>query len=204
MFVRTNNLKAVIHQMYGRPYCKEYGKAYVLVSSQDYEKYISKGKTLNTFGATFAIIDEKPQFVWGELNFGDYKVMGAEREESLLETMAEHNLMVSEKAQDRVAFTDPEKIMFSIGGKAYTAEETRRWQLGPWQAFLYYHDNGYSYMGTDPAKSPESFVNAAIKHVKERGYYSPSASINGFTFKDDFTCLVRIGKNEQWSEVSNS
>lgn len=205
MFVRVDNLRTIRHRMFGGAYYKEYGKAYVLVSCEDYNNYISKKETLHTFGATFAIIGEKPQFVWGDINFGqNYKVMEREREESLLETMAEHNLKICEKFKNRVAFIDAERMKFSISGKLYTADEARNYTLEQGQAFLYFHDNGYSFIGTDPAKSPQDFVNTAIAHVRNRGFFEPASSVNGFTFKEDFTCMVRIGKNEHWSEVSNT
>lgn len=202
MFVKANDLKAIEHR-WGSNLYKKYGKAYILVTEQDYKNYVSTGKPMRNFGATFIIKDNKPQYIFGDILFGECSVVEGERKESLLDTMAEHNLKLSEKNNHRVDFIDHEKMMFSINGKLYTADEARHWELKPGLAFEYFHDNGYSFIGTSPAKSPQAFVDSAIRYVKEKGYFSPIL-ICGFDFKKDFTCYVRIGKNESWSEVSNT
>lgn len=202
MFVRANNLKTVEHRTWCKQ-TKEYGKVYVLVNKNDVEKYISTGKPKHHYDATFIIKDNKPQYIFGDVIFGECKVMCKEREKSLLETMAAHNLKVSDKFSTLVSLIDPEKMLFSINGKNYTADEVRQWKLKPGEAFLYYYDNGYSYIGTEPANSPASFVDGAIRCQSKSLRFSP-VDIFGFRYKRDFTCEVIIGEDKSWSEISNT
>lgn len=163
-----------------------------------------KGEPLNVWSlmSYIGIVDNKPQRLSCKLFFSEYSIVSKEREESLLETLNDSNLTISEKGN--VAFLDYSKVCFKIGGKKLTYDEFCQYQLPEGCVFHQVFDNGYSYIGSDPFKvTSKEYADVAIKTAKERNYVW-FEWIHGFRCDDDFCIYVPYGKDKHFSEVSNT
>lgn len=117
-----------------------------------------------------------------------------------------------------VFIKDKSKLRFRVqnGTKLYTidnlADAAKELKAG--QAFVWFSDNGYSYMGTDPTKI-ESIVEYVAKLTSGKTEFDKSVSRefvprlhnfeDGYFAKGEHGEIVlRVGKDKHWSEVSNT
>lgn len=150
------------------------------------------------------------------------------------QTLAENNLAFREYSQlttpsifthkrvkwlrRDVFIKDKSKLRFRVWGgeKVYTLDNLKdaASELKAGQAFVWFADNGYSYMGTTPSNIDKvvEYVEKLTQGTTEfvdgaRSAFIPRLSHfnDGYFAKGkDGVITLRVGKNEHWSEVSNT
>lgn len=184
-----------------------YPCAYILASDysiRQIEELRAKGEPLEKWSLVnqIGIVDDEPIKLGCTLVFSEYKVVSKEREESLLETLKEHNLTINDKGS--ICFYDYSKIMFEIDGNVLTYDEFCQYELPEGQVFKYVHDNGYSYIGSNPFYgTAKQYADNAISVAKKIGSIW-GGWMYGFRLNDIYCIDVPYGKDESYSCVSNT
>lgn len=203
MFLKIKNVKV----MSGRWVKCHVPLAYVNVSDyqfKDMKKLEEKGEPLKVWSMIpyIGIVGNKPQKLGCTLIFSEYSVIVKEREKSLLETLNDSNLTISEKGN--IAFLDYSKVCFKIDSKKLTYDEFCQYQLPKGKVFHEVFDNGYSYCGSDPFRgTSKKYADTAIKVAKKLNHVWFGWTY-GFRCDDDFCIDVPYGKDECYSEISNT
>ena len=203
MFLKIKNVKA----MSGRWVKSHTPLAYVNVSDYQFnelKKLEEKGQPLKVWSLTpyIGIIDNKPQKLGCTLIFSEYSVVDKERVESLLETLNDSNLTINCKGS--IAFLNYSKVCFKINGKKLTYDEFCQYQLPKGQVFHEVFDNGYSYCGSEPLRvTSKKYAEIAIGVAKKLNHVWFGWTY-GFRCDDDFCIYVPYGKDERYSEVSDT
>lgn len=182
---------------------RKHDLAYVICSDYQYEQLVKDGaKRLRSPSPYIAIINEEVVVLDSELMITQYMIVSAERNESLMETLNEHNLTINEKGQ--VCFLDYSQIDFKVDGNILTYNDFCRYELPEGQVFKFVHDNGYSYIGSSPFRgTAKEFADGAIALAKKKGYVW-FWWMCGRRFDEDFCIDVSYGRDESYSCVSNS
>lgn len=204
MFIKIKNVR----RKHGRDVSKVlYPCAYILASDYDIrelKKQEAKGEPLEKWHLTnyIGIVGDEPIKLGCTLVFSEYKVVSKEREESLLETLKEHNLAINKNGS--ICFYDYSKICFEIDGNILTYDEFCQYQLPEGQVFKFVHDNGYSYIGSNPFHgTAKQYADNAISAAKKLGHIW-GGWCYGFRLNDIYCIDVPYGKDESYSEVSNT
>lgn len=96
-----------------------------------------------------------------------------------------------------IAYISNEAMRFKLNGEIVGWKEIEAYEPEEGRHFAWFHDNGYSYIGVDPAKK-ESWIQAVRK--LERPFWT---NIHGIDFLENGVINVRTC-SKPYHEVSNS
>ena len=184
-----------------------YPCAYILASDysiRQIEELRAKGMPLEKWSLIdqIGIVGDEPIKLGCTLVFSEYKVISKEREESLLETLKEHNLAINDKGA--ICFYDYSKICFEIDDNVLTYDEFCQYELPEGKVFKFVYDNGYSYIGSNPFHgTAKQYADRAIGAAKDIKHIW-GGWMHGFRLNDIYCIDVAYGKDESYSCVSNT
>lgn len=171
------------------------------------------------YSATNLLLDNGEFYHVGDINPTELRLATDEEIKAYTETLASRNLEIGECVVEHkylngvvehehvstLRFIDPNAIPYRMGDKDLTRAELESLELPSGQSLLYYHDNGYSYLGVAPA-SKESFLRAVDTLIGEGRFATDNFGVQ-LTRRnptEPYAVNVRVGKNERYSEVSFS
>lgn len=130
------------------------------------------------------------------------KATGEEIEE-ILDILENYNLKLNDKGN--YCFRDYDKICFNVGDKKMSYEEfVNDFKLPKGNVFHEVFDNGYSYIGSEPFYGDnKAYADTAIRVAKKIGHLWFNWNM-GFRLDNCFAIHVSYGKDEHYSEISNT
>jgi hypothetical protein len=199
MFVEFKNLNVA--------FGVEYPLAYVYFNKYNGERFLrEQGVALSGSFASFipliAIVDNVPQKVSSKIFFTNYRIITEEEEKDALDTLKRSNLTINNKGN--ISFLDYKQICFEVDGNILTYDDFCKYQLPKNKVFKLIFDNGFSYYGSEPFKGDvKKYADTAIRVAEKIGYLWFNWRM-GFTLNNLLCVDVYYGKDESYSEVSNT
>lgn len=199
MFIEFKNLNVA--------YGKEFPLATVYFDKCDGERFLreqgtAKSGSYSCFSPLIAIVDYVPQKASCEIIFTDYRILNKEEEKDALNTLKGSNLTINDKGF--ISFLDYKQICFEVDGNILSYNDFCKYVLPKGKVFKTVFDNGYSYYGSEPFKGDaKKYADTAIRIAEKIGYLWFSWRM-GFTLNNLLNVRVVYGKNESYSEISNT
>ena len=199
MFVEFKNLNVA--------YEKEFPLATVYLDKCDSERFlreqgIALSGSFSSFIPLIAIVDNVPQKASCKIIFTNYRILNKKEEEDALAIFKRSNLIINDKGF--VSFLDYKKIFFEVDGNILPYDDFCKYQLPKNKVFKLVFDNGFSYHGSEPFKGDaKKYADTAIRVAEKIGYLWFSWRM-GFTLNNLLNIRVVYGKNESYSEISNT
>ena len=199
MFIEFKNLNVAFR--------KEFPLAIVYLNKCDGERFlreqgIAKSGSFSSFIPLIAIVDNVPQKASYEIIFTNYRILNKEEEKDVLDTLKRSNLTINDKGF--ISFLDYKQIYFEVDGNILPYDDFCKYELPEGQVFKMVFDNGYSYYGSEPFKGDaKKYADTAIKVAEKIGYLWFSWTM-GFRLNNLLNVNVVYGKDESYSEVSNT
>lgn len=121
----------------------------------------------------------------------------------ILDTLENYNLKINEK--NCYCFRNYDKVCFHVGDKKMSYEEfIKDFKLPKGYVFHEVFDNGFSYIGSEPFYGDnKAYADAAIRVAKKIGHLWFIWNM-GYRLDDCFAIYVSYGKDEHYSEISNT
>lgn len=199
MFIEFKNLNVA--------YGKKFPLATVYFDKCDGERFLreqgtAKSGSYSCFSPLIAIVDYVPQKASCEIIFTDYRILNKEEEKDALNTLKGSNLTINDKGF--ISFLDYKQICFEVDGNILSYNDFCKYVLPKGKVFKTVFDNGYSYYGSEPFKGDaKKYADTAIRIAEKIGYLWFSWRM-GFTLNNLLNVRVVYGKNESYSEISNT
>ena len=199
MFVEFKNLNVA--------YGKEFPLATIYFNKCDSERFlreqgIALSGSFSSFIPLIAIVDNVPQKASCKIIFTNYRILNKEEEEDALDTLKRSNLTINDKGF--ISFLDYKQICFEVDGNILPYDDFCKYQLPKNKVFKLVFDNGFSYHGSEPFKGDaKKYADTAIRVAEKIGYLWFSWRM-GFTLNNLLNIRVVYGKNESYSEISNT
>lgn len=199
MFVEFKNLNVA--------FGKEYPLAYVYFNKYNGERFLKEqGVALSgsfvSFIPLIAIVDNVPQKVSSKIFFTNYRILNEEEEKDALDTLKRSNLTINNKGN--ISFLDYKQICFEVDGNILSYDDFCKYELPKGKVFKTVFDNGYSYYGSYPFKgNAKRYADTAISVAEKVGYLWGGWTM-GFSLNNLLCVDVSYGKDESYSEVSNT
>jgi hypothetical protein len=199
MFVEFKNLNVVFR--------KKFPLAIVYLNKYDSEQFLkeqgmAKSDSYCNFSPLIAIVDFVPQKIGCEIIFTNYRILNKKEEEDALAIFKRSNLTINDKGF--VSFLDYKQICFEVDGNILPYDDFCKYQLPKNKVFKLVFDNGFSYHGSEPFKGDaKKYADTAIRVAEKIGYLWFSWRM-GFTLNNLLNVRVVCGKNESYSEISNT
>lgn len=168
------------------------------LSEGDGDKY-----ELHSMLPFIAIVNFEPKKLLCGIEFEIYRDATSEEVEKILGILESYNLGFNDKGN--YCFRDYDKICFHVSDKKMSYDEfVNDFKLPKGNVFHEVFDNGYSYIGSKPFYGDnKDYADTAIRIAKKKGYLWFNWSM-GFRLDDSFAIHVGYGKDESYSEISNS
>ena len=168
------------------------------LSEGDEDKY-----ELHSMLPFIAIVNFEPKKLLCGIEFEIYRDATSDEVEKILGILESYNLGFNDKGN--YCFRDYDKICFHVGDKKMSYDEfVNDFKLPKGNVFHEVFDNGYSYIGSKPFYGDnKDYADTAIRTAKKKGYLWFNWSM-GFRLDDSFAIHVGYGKDESYSEISNS
>ena len=174
----------------------------------DYQmKELCKGEgekyELHSMLPFIAIVNFVPKKLLCGIEFKIWRKATGDEIEEILDTLENYNLKINEK--NNYCFRDYDKICFHVGDKKMSYEEfINDFKLPKGYVFHEVFDNGYSYIGSEPFYGDnKDYADTAIRIAKKKSHLWFNWSM-GYRLDDSFAIHVGYGKDESYSEISNS
>lgn len=199
MFIEFKNLNVA--------FGKEFPLAIVYLDKCDGERFlreqgIAKSGSFSSFISLIAIVDNVPQKASNKIIFTNYRILNEEEEKDALDTLKRSNLTINDKGF--ISFLDYKQICFELDGNILPYDDFCKYQLPKNKVFKLVFDNGFSYHGSEPFKGDaKKYADTAIRVAEKIGYLWFSWRM-GFTLNNLLNVRVVYGKNESYSEISNT
>lgn len=199
MFIEFKNLNVA--------FGKEFPLAIVYLNKCDGERFlreqgIAKSGSFSSFISLIAIVDNVPQKASNKIIFTNYRILNEEEEKDALDTLKRSNLTINDKGF--ISFLDYKQICFEVDGNILPYDDFCKYQLPKNKVFKLVFDNGFSYHGSEPFKGDaKKYADTAIRIAEKIGYLWFSWRM-GFTLNNLLNVRVVYGKNESYSEISNT
>lgn len=199
MFIEFKNLNVA--------FGKEFPLAIVYLNKCDGERFlreqgIAKSGSFSSFISLIAIVDNVPQKASCKIIFTNYRILNKKEEEDALAIFKRSNLTINDKGF--VSFLDYKQICFEVDGNILPYDDFCKYQLPKNKVFKLVFDNGFSYHGSEPFKGEaKKYADTAIRIAEKIGYLWFSWRM-GFTLNNLLNVRVVYGKNESYSEISNT
>lgn len=150
-----------------------------------------------------AIVNFVPKKLLCGIEFEIWRKATGDEIEEILDILENYNLKLSEKGN--YCFRDYDKICFHVGDKKMSYDEfIKDFKLPKGYVFHEVFDNGFSYIGSEPFYGDnKAYADTAIRVAKKKGYLWFNWSM-GFRLDDCFAVHVSYGKDEHYSEISNT
>ena len=166
------------------------------------EQGTAKSGSYSCFSPLITIVDYVPQKASCEITFTDYRILNKDEEEDALDTLKGSNLTINDKGY--ISFLDYKQICFEVDGNILPYDDFCKYQLPKNKVFKLVFDNGFSYHGSEPFKGDaKKYADTAIRIAEKIGYLWFSWRM-GFTLNNLLNVRVVYGKNESYSEISNT
>lgn len=199
MFIEFKNLNVA--------FGKEFPLAIVYLNKCNGERFlreqgIAKSGSFSSFIPLIAIVDNVPQKASCKIIFTNYRILNKEEEEDALDTLKRSNLTINDKGF--ISFLDYKQICFEVDGNILPYDDFCRYELPENHVFQTVSDNCCSYYGSHPFKGDaKKYADTAIKVAEKLGYLWFSWEM-GFRLNSLLNIDVVYGKNESYSEISNT
>lgn len=150
-----------------------------------------------------AIVNFVPKKLLCGIEFEIYRDATSDEVKEILDILEKYNLRINDKGN--CCFRDYGKICFHVGDKKMSYDEfVNDFKLPKGNVFHEVFDNGYSYIGSEPFYgNNKAYADTAIRVAKKKGYLWFNWSM-GFKLDDSFAIHVGYGKDEHYSEITNS
>lgn len=166
------------------------------------EQGTAKSGSFSSFISLIAIVDNVPQKASNKIIFTNYRILNEEEEKDALDTLKRSNLTINDKGF--ISFLDYKKICFEVDGNILPYDDFCKYQLPKNKVFKLVFDNGFSYHGSEPFKGDaKKYADTAIRVAEKIGYLWFNWRM-GFTLNNLLNVSVVYGKDESYSEVSNT
>lgn len=168
------------------------------LSEGDGDKY-----ELHSMLPFIAIVNFEPKKLLCGIEFEIYRDATSDEVEKILGILESYNLGFNDKGN--YCFRDYDKICFHVGDKKMSYDEfVNDFKLPKGNVFHEVFDNGFSYIGSEPFYGDnKAYADTAIRVAKNKGCLWFNWSM-GFRLDDSFSIHVGYGKDESYSEISNS
>lgn len=186
----------------------KYDVGYLFLSDYQIEKLkegadgkeVYQVQSMNPF---IAIVSDVPKKLLCQIEFEIWRKATKEEVENIHSILEQHNIIINDKGN--FCFRDYDKICFHVGDKKMSYDEfVNDFKLPKGNVFHEVFDNGYSYIGSKPFYGDnKDYADTAIRIAKKKGYLWFNWSM-GFRLDDSFAIHVGYGKDESYSEISNS
>lgn len=199
MFIEFKNLNVAFR--------KEFPLAIVYFNKYDGERFlreqgIALSGSFSCFIPLIAIVDNVPQKASCKIIFTNYRILNKEEEKDVLDTLKRSNLTINDKGF--ISFLDYKQICFEVDGNILPYDDFCKYQLPKNKVFKLVFDNGFSYYGSEPFKgNAKKYADTAIRVTEKIGYLWFSWRM-GFTLNNLLNVSVVYGKDENYSEISNT
>lgn len=150
-----------------------------------------------------AIVSDAPKKLLCQIEFEIWRKATKEEVENIHSILEQHNIIINDKGN--FCFRDYDKICFHVGDRKMSYDEfVNDFELPRGCVFHEVFDNEFSYCGSEPFRGDnKAYADTAIRIAKKQGYLWFHWSM-GFRLDDSFAIHVAYGKDERYSEVSNS
>lgn len=150
-----------------------------------------------------AIVNFVPKKLLCGIEFEIWRKATGDEIEEILDILENYNLKINEK--NCYCFRDYDKICFHIGDKKMSYEEfVNDFKLPKGYVFHEVFDNGFSYIGSEPFYGDnKAYADTAIRVAKKIGHLWFAWNM-GYRLDDCFAVHVSYGKDEHYSEISNT
>lgn len=207
-----DDVKTKVYSIFGSSY-KKMPNAPAIVAVSDYnKKNIEKGCEFTTDGIVYA----DGTFCFGPskriVSYGSWREATPEEVQRMTDCAASVNLAYMTLEQEHkniwtkqtwtttyeaLAYISTEAMRFRLNGEIVGWKEVEAYEPAEGMHFAWYHDNGYSYLGVDPAKK-EDWI-AAVRKIKKVWY----GNLYGIVYLENGVIDVRQC-SKRYSEVSNT
>lgn len=203
MWIKAFNLQG--HSKWSRTEKYDFGFLWL----SDYKiKKLSEGDgdkiyELHSMLPFIAIVNFVPKKLLCGIEFEIWRKATDDETENILRILESYNLELNDKGN--YCFRDYGKICFHVGDRKISYNEfINDFKLPKGHVFHEVFDNGYSYIGSEPFYGDnKDYADTAIRIAKKKGYLWFNWSM-GFRLDDSFAIHVGYGKDESYSEISNS
>lgn len=167
------------------------------------DKCEGKKYELHSMLPFIAIVNFIPKKLLCGIEFEIWRKATGDEIEEILGILENYNLELNEKGN--YCFRDYDKICFHVGDKKMSYDEfVNDFKLPKGNVFHEVFDNGYSYIGSEPFYGDnKAYADTAIRVAKKKGYLWFNWSM-GFRLDDCFAVHVSYGKDEHYSEISDT
>lgn len=199
MFIEFKNLNVA--------FGKDFPLAIVYFNKYDSEQFLKEQGTAKSgsycnFSTLIAIVGFIPQKIGCEIFFTNYRILNKKEEEDALAIFKRSNLTINDKGF--VSFLDYKQICFEVDGNILPYDDFCKYQLPKNKVFKLVFDNGFFYHGSEPFKgNAKKYADTAIRVAEKIGYLWFSWRM-GFTLNNLLNVSVVYGKDENYSEISNT
>lgn len=190
-----------------RYHTDKYESAYIYLTDYKYKKLQQQNGDvsfrLENYLPYIAIINNVPKKLLCGITFESYSKVTESMAKEITKVLDEYNLCIDEYG--RWCFVDYEKICFNADGRKLSYKQfVNEFCLPKNLVFKEVLDNGYSYIGSEPFRGGnKEYADAAIKVTEKIGFLWFNWRY-GFRLDSDFAIHVTYGKNEHYSEISNT
>lgn len=185
----------------------KYKSAYIYLTDYEYKKLQQQNEDvvfrLENHLPYIAIVNDVPKKLLCGITFDSYSKVTESMAEEITKVINEYNFRID--GYGRWRFVDYEKICFNVDGRklSYKQFVNEFWLPKNW-VFKEVFDNGYSYIGSEPFRGGnKEYADTAIKVAKKIGFLWFNWRY-GFKMDSDFAIHVTYGKDEHYSEISNT
>lgn len=203
MWIKAFNLQG--HSKWSRTEKYDFGFLWL----SDYQiKKLSEGDgdkiyELHSMLPFIAIVNFVPKKLLCGIEFEIWRKATDDETENILRILESYNLELNDKGN--YCFRDYGKICFHVGDRKISYNEfINDFKLPKGHVFHEVFDNGYSYIGSEPFYGDnKDYADTAIRIAKKKGYLWFNWSM-GFRLDDSFAIHVGYGKDEHYSEISDT
>lgn len=202
MWIKVFNLQG--HSKWSRTEKYDFGFLWL----SDYQiKKLSEGGgekyELHSMLPFIGMVNFVPRKLMCGIEFEIYREATSDEVEEILDILERYNLKLNDNGN--FCFLDYDKICFHIGDKKMSYDEfVNDFKLPKGYVFKEVFDNGYSYIGSEPFHGDnKAYADTAIRVAKKIEHLWFGWNM-GFRLDDCFAIHVLYGKDEHYSEISNS
>lgn len=204
MWIKVYNLQG--HSQWSRT--EVFRSGYIYVSDYEMKKIKKiyaeqKSYQLDSMLPYIAIIDGIPKRLLCHITFQTWRTAHDEDIKGIISIMEKYNLNINDKGC--WCFRDYDKVCFHVGDRKMSYDEfVNDFKLPKGYVFHEVFDNGFSYIGSEPFYGDnKAYADAAIRVAKKIGHLWFSWNM-GYRLDDCFAIHVSYGKDEHYSEISNT
>lgn len=170
---------------------------------KEFDKCEGKKYELHSMLPFIAIVNSVPKKLLCGIEFEVWRKATDEEIEEIFDILESYNLKLNEK--NCYCFRDYDKICFHVGDKKMSYDEfVNDFKLPKENVFHKVFDNGYSYIGSEPFYDDnKAYADTAIRVAKKIGHLWFNWNM-GFRLDNCFAIHVSYGKDEHYSEISNT